>query len=307
MLAEPIISVIYQHGRFDAYEAAEAAGALRFYAIGLAGYAALKVLVNAFYALDRRKTPMIVSFLAVGLNLLFNWIFTFRLGWGTADSLSRPVGRDVQFPAAVYPDASAPRKSSSRGAWPLLCSRSPWRARRSRRSVPHRSRWLLADWATQPFWSKTSALLATVFVGALVFACVAEPCSRSRSSRLIAGVKRRFRRAALSGWHALHNFARRTIALRAHRVDDLPKRIARSTAMLRTHWRSSYCALRRIAAAQAQSETFVIHAGQSGREATVKIPVGAVLPFPRMPRKRSSAMRIRKSRRCACAAMCAST
>ena len=28
--------------------AAQAAGALRFYAIGLAGYAALKVLVNAF-------------------------------------------------------------------------------------------------------------------------------------------------------------------------------------------------------------------------------------------------------------------
>src|ERR1700681_93110 len=82
MLAEPIISVLYQHGRFDAYEAAQAAGALRFYALGLAGYAALKVLVNAFYALDRRKTPMFVSFLAVGPNLLFNWIFSFQLHWG---------------------------------------------------------------------------------------------------------------------------------------------------------------------------------------------------------------------------------
>src|SRR3984957_9693453 len=82
LLAEPIISVLYQHGKFDAGQAAQAAGALRFYAIGLAGYAALKVLVNAFYALDRRKTPMLVSFLAVGLNLLFNWVFTFRLGWG---------------------------------------------------------------------------------------------------------------------------------------------------------------------------------------------------------------------------------
>jgi len=50
MLAEPIISVLYQHGKFSAYQAAQAAGALRFYAVGLAGYAALKVLVNAFYA-----------------------------------------------------------------------------------------------------------------------------------------------------------------------------------------------------------------------------------------------------------------
>src|SRR5205823_6548797 len=64
VLAEPIISVLYQHGRFGARETAESAAALRFYAIGLCGYAALKVLVNAFYALDRRKTPMVVSFLA---------------------------------------------------------------------------------------------------------------------------------------------------------------------------------------------------------------------------------------------------
>ena len=82
VLAEPIISVLYQHGRFGAYETAESAGALRFYAIGLCGYAALKVLVNAFYAIDRRKTPMVVSFIAVALNLALNFIFTRELGWG---------------------------------------------------------------------------------------------------------------------------------------------------------------------------------------------------------------------------------
>src|SRR5262249_5038329 len=82
VLAEPIMSVLYQHHRFTAYEAAQAAGALQFYAIGLSGYAALKVLVNAFYALDRRKTPMLVSFSAVALNLFLNWFFTVQLGWG---------------------------------------------------------------------------------------------------------------------------------------------------------------------------------------------------------------------------------
>ncbi|MGH8275695.1 MAG: murein biosynthesis integral membrane protein MurJ, partial [Steroidobacteraceae bacterium] len=45
VLAEPIISVLYQHGRFGAHQTVESAGALRFYAIGLCGYAALKVLV----------------------------------------------------------------------------------------------------------------------------------------------------------------------------------------------------------------------------------------------------------------------
>src|SRR6266566_2018057 len=82
MLASPIISVIYQHGRFTAEMTRETAGALQFYAVGLASYAVLKVLTPAFYAIGQRNTPMIVSFLAVGANLFLNWLFTFRLGWG---------------------------------------------------------------------------------------------------------------------------------------------------------------------------------------------------------------------------------
>src|SRR5438045_6450717 len=47
MLASPIISVIYQHGRFTAEMTRQTAGALQFYAIGLVSYAALKVLKRA--------------------------------------------------------------------------------------------------------------------------------------------------------------------------------------------------------------------------------------------------------------------
>ena len=82
VLAEPIISVLYQHGRFTAEQTRGAAGALEYYALGLAGYAALKVLVNAFYALDMRRIPMYVSFAAVAMNLVLNGVFTWYLGWG---------------------------------------------------------------------------------------------------------------------------------------------------------------------------------------------------------------------------------
>jgi putative peptidoglycan lipid II flippase len=82
VLAEPIISVLYQHGRFGAHQTAQAAAALKFYAVGLVAYSAMKVLVPAFYAMDRRKTPMYVSFVAIGVNLVLNWLFTFRLGLG---------------------------------------------------------------------------------------------------------------------------------------------------------------------------------------------------------------------------------
>jgi putative peptidoglycan lipid II flippase len=82
MFASPIISVIYQHGRFNAEMTRETAGALEFYAVGLVSYAALKVLTPAFYAIGKRNTPMIISFIAIGANLFLNWLFTFRLGWG---------------------------------------------------------------------------------------------------------------------------------------------------------------------------------------------------------------------------------
>jgi len=57
MLASPIISVIYQHGRFTAGMTKETAGALQFYSIGLVAYSALKVLTPAFYAIGKRNTP----------------------------------------------------------------------------------------------------------------------------------------------------------------------------------------------------------------------------------------------------------
>lgn len=82
ILAEPIIALIYEHGRFTAAATQQTAAALRFYALGLVGYSAVKVLAPAFYALDRRNLPMIVSIFSIALNFLLNWLLTFYLKLG---------------------------------------------------------------------------------------------------------------------------------------------------------------------------------------------------------------------------------
>ncbi|MCA1657672.1 MAG: polysaccharide biosynthesis C-terminal domain-containing protein, partial [Verrucomicrobiaceae bacterium] len=82
ILAEPIISLIYEHGRFTAAATQQTAAALRFYAGGLVGYSAIKVLAPAFYALDKRHLPMIVSLMSIAENFCLNWLFTFYLEWG---------------------------------------------------------------------------------------------------------------------------------------------------------------------------------------------------------------------------------
>ena len=82
MLARPIISVIYEHGRFDVRATEQTAGALQFYAIGLAAYSAVKVLAPAFYALDKRYLPMLVSLLSILVNFALNWFFMFKMKLG---------------------------------------------------------------------------------------------------------------------------------------------------------------------------------------------------------------------------------
>jgi putative peptidoglycan lipid II flippase len=191
MLAEPIISVLYQHGKFDAHEAAEAAGALRFYAVGLAGYAALKVLVNAFYALDRRKTPMIVSFCAVALNLAFNWIFTFRLGWGQR-GLAFSTGCVATCNFLLLYALMQHRLGSLESRKMLSSLLKIAAAGAALAAVCAASmHWLLADWATQAFLSKTLALLATVLAGAAVFVLCAVLLEVEELAPIVASVRRR--------------------------------------------------------------------------------------------------------------------
>ena len=82
LLAQPIIQLLYERGRFLPHDTLETASVLRFYAIGLAAYAGIKVLAPAFFAIGKKNTPMMISFISIGANLLLNWTFTFHFGFG---------------------------------------------------------------------------------------------------------------------------------------------------------------------------------------------------------------------------------
>jgi len=78
--AKPIISLIYEHGKFHAQDTAQTAFALQFYSLGLVAYSCIKVLSPGFYAIDRKWIPMFVSFLSIGLNIFLNYFLIFILG-----------------------------------------------------------------------------------------------------------------------------------------------------------------------------------------------------------------------------------
>ncbi|HEX9289455.1 MAG TPA: murein biosynthesis integral membrane protein MurJ [Anaeromyxobacteraceae bacterium] len=81
VLAEPIIGLIYQHGRFGPSDTAATAEALRFYAIGLYFYSGVKVFAPAFYALDQARVPVVGSFLGMASNVTLNLALYPVLGY----------------------------------------------------------------------------------------------------------------------------------------------------------------------------------------------------------------------------------
>jgi putative peptidoglycan lipid II flippase len=80
MLGQPIIRMIYERGDFSPFDTQQTAAALAFYALGLAGYAAVRVLAPAFYALDDTRTPMTISLTSIATNYVLNWMLVSRYG-----------------------------------------------------------------------------------------------------------------------------------------------------------------------------------------------------------------------------------
>jgi putative peptidoglycan lipid II flippase len=72
VLAEPIISLIYEHGRFGSADARATAQGLVCYAAGLYGYSAVKVFAPAWYALDNARVPVVGSVLGMVANVALN-------------------------------------------------------------------------------------------------------------------------------------------------------------------------------------------------------------------------------------------
>ena len=75
VMGRPIVALLYQHGRFHAFDTQQSAGALVMYCIGLPAFAAVGILTRTFYALGETRFPVQASFVSVALNLALNLLF----------------------------------------------------------------------------------------------------------------------------------------------------------------------------------------------------------------------------------------
>ena len=68
----PIVSALFQHGRFDPVDAALTAQALAAFSVGLPSYILVKVLTPGFYARGDTRTPVRFAMISMAVNLLLN-------------------------------------------------------------------------------------------------------------------------------------------------------------------------------------------------------------------------------------------
>ncbi|MCB1277498.1 murein biosynthesis integral membrane protein MurJ [Prosthecobacter sp.] len=98
LLSKEIISIIFEHGKFTAHDVQMTAAPLQAYAFGLIFYAAIKVLQPAFYTINRRFIPMMVSLGVIVFTASVNSITVFVLKWDhTALAWATAVGLSLNF------------------------------------------------------------------------------------------------------------------------------------------------------------------------------------------------------------------
>ncbi|MFZ3089179.1 MAG: murein biosynthesis integral membrane protein MurJ [Nitrospirota bacterium] len=101
LLRIPIISLIFQHGKFEYIATIGTADALIYYSIGLWAFAGVRIVVSAFYSLNDTKTPVKIAAISVAINIVLSIILMFPMKHrGLA--LATSIASIVNFSALLY-------------------------------------------------------------------------------------------------------------------------------------------------------------------------------------------------------------
>lgn len=82
IFAEPVVRLLFGRGAFDPEAISMTSAALFYYSIGMVGFGLRQILSRAFYSLQDTKTPMINAAIAMGLNIILNFILSKYMGIG---------------------------------------------------------------------------------------------------------------------------------------------------------------------------------------------------------------------------------
>ena len=104
VLAEPILSVIFERGEFSANDVSMAGMSLLAYAAGLVSFMLIKIFAPGYYSRQDTKTPVKFGIIAMVANMFFNVIFAIPFGYvglAIATSLSATLNAGLLYRGLV--------------------------------------------------------------------------------------------------------------------------------------------------------------------------------------------------------------
>jgi putative peptidoglycan lipid II flippase len=84
LLGEPLVSLLFQTGRFGDDDSAVVAAILAAYGVGLLAQATAKLLASGYYGLRDTRTPVRIAIASLALGTLLGWGFLTRTPFGVA-------------------------------------------------------------------------------------------------------------------------------------------------------------------------------------------------------------------------------
>ncbi|MBT3237245.1 MAG: murein biosynthesis integral membrane protein MurJ [Rhodospirillaceae bacterium] len=191
VIAEPVVTVLFQRGAFGDIQAAATAAALGIYAIGLPAYVLVKALAPGFFARGDTSTPVKIAIAAMVVNLVLNLILMgpfLHVGIAMATAVSSWLNAGLMA-TVLYRRGHLvfDARLKSRAAKTLLASIGMGAALYF--ALPH-----LADRLGGAEVERAIGLAGLVAGGALVFAVLAQVTGAAR----IADVKSLYRGKAAS-------------------------------------------------------------------------------------------------------------
>ncbi|PTY38115.1 murein biosynthesis integral membrane protein MurJ [Saccharospirillum sp. MSK14-1] len=111
VLAEPLLTALFQYQAFTPYDVSRSAASLMAYAVGLPAFMLIKILAPAFFARQDTRTPVRIAIWAMSLNMVFNLLLIIPLAhvglalatalssWVNAGMLAWTLSRERRLPA----------------------------------------------------------------------------------------------------------------------------------------------------------------------------------------------------------------
>ncbi|MBI5299691.1 MAG: murein biosynthesis integral membrane protein MurJ [Deltaproteobacteria bacterium] len=198
LLSHPIIRILLQRGEFDPFAAKATAEAMVCFSLGLPFLGLVRIIVPAFYSLKDSKRPVLFATLAVATNLGLAWWWVKPLahnGLALALSVSSFVNAVGLVTYLRWKLGRLEFKKMGR-LWLQVCTASLamgivlW--------LPQKQGWWLS--AKISIWFQGLELFLSLFLGIVVFFCVAKllGCAEAHQAYLI--IKRKFtRNGAVAG------------------------------------------------------------------------------------------------------------